>query len=203
MMKLYYSSTSPFVRKVNVLSIEVGLDKRIEWVTTNPWQAEDNLTAENPLSKIPTLITEDEKVIFDSRVICEHLDSLHDGYKMIPANGDVRWQVLRLQALADGILEAGVLRFLERKRSAEQQSKDFDKMQKDSIERGLTYLENTASDWSDNLDLGVLSVACTLGWLDFRFVNEDWRVNRSKLTTWFEQFSKRSSMINTVPTEPT
>ena len=143
-MKLYYSTTSPFVRKVNVLAIEVGLDKQIEWVTTNPWQAEDELTAENPLSKIPTLITDSEKVIYESRVICEYLDSLHDGNKMIPTEGESRWQVLRLQALADGILEAGILRFLERKRSAEQQSEDFDSMQKNSVERGLNYLENTS-----------------------------------------------------------
>ena len=201
-MKLYYSSTSPFVRKVNVLAIETGLDKKIEWVKTNPWQAEDKLTAENPLSKIPTLITDDEKVIYDSRVICEYLDSLHDGDKMIPLEADARWQVLRLQALADGILEAGILRFLERKRSAEQQSEDFDKMQKESIERGLNCLESTVSDWGDNLDLGVLSIACTLGWLDFRFLDDNWRANRSKLTNWYEQFSKRSSMINTIPTEP-
>ena len=201
-MKLYYSSTSPFVRKVNVLAIETGLDKKIEWVKTNPWQAEDKLTAKNPLSKIPTLITDDEKVIYDSRVICEYLDSLHDGDKMIPLEADARWQVLRLQALADGILEAGILRFLERKRSAEQQSEDFDKMQKESIERGLNCLESTVSDWGDNLDLGVLSIACTLGWLDFRFLDDNWRANRSKLTNWYEQFSKRSSMINTIPTEP-
>ena len=202
-MKLYYSTTSPFVRKVNVLAIEVGLDKQIEWVTTNPWQAEDELTAENPLSKIPTLITDSEKVIYDSRVICEYLDSLHDGNKMIPTEGESRWQVLRLQALADGILEAGILRFLERKRSAEQQSEDFDSMQKNSVERGLNYLENTVSDWGSNLDLGVLSVACTLGWLDFRFANDNWRANRSKLTKWHESFSKRPSMINTIPTDPT
>ena len=201
-MKLYYSTTSPFVRKVNVLAIEVGLDKQIEWVTTNPWQAEDELTAENPLSKIPTLITDSEKVIYDSRVICEYLDSLHDGNKMIPTEGESRWQVLRLQALADGILEAGILRFLERKRSAEQQSEDFDSMQKNSVERGLNYLENTVSDWGSNLDLGVLSVACTLGWLDFRFANDNWRANRSKLTKWYESFSKRPSMINTIPTNP-
>ena len=201
-MKLYYSSTSPFVRKVNVLAIEVGLDKQLEWVATNPWQAEDKLTAENPLSKIPTLITDDEKVIYDSRVICEYLDSLHDGVKMIPLDANARWQVLRLQALADGILEAGILRFLERKRSADQQSKDFDDMQKNSVERGLDFLETTVSEWDDKLDLGVLSVACTLGWLDFRFSEDNWRANRSNLANWYEQFAKRPSITNTIPTEP-
>ena len=132
-MKLYYSSTSPFVRKVNIFAIEAGLDKQIEWVTTNPWQAEDKLTAENPLSKIPTLVTDDEQVIFDSPVICEYLDSLHQTEKLIPQEGNARWQVLRLQALADGILDAGILRFMEHKRVAENQSVDWDSMQKNTV----------------------------------------------------------------------
>jgi len=202
-MKLYYSPTSPFVRKVNVFAIETGLDTQIEWVKTNPWQAEDILTAENPLSKIPTLITDDGMVIYDSSVICEYLDSLHSGEKLIPPQGESRWQVLCLQALADGILDSGVLRFLEKKRAPEKQSVDWDAVQKDSVERGLDYLENTVPDWADKLDIGVLSIACVLGWLDFRFSNENWRVNRSKLSSWFELFSKRTSMAQTMPAEPT
>lgn len=201
-MKLYYSPTSPFVRKVNAFAIETGLADQLEWVTTNPWQAEDTLTAENPLSKIPTLVTDDEQVIYDSPVICEYLDSLHGGKKLIPENVDVRWKVLRLQALADGILDAGILRFMEKKRPAEQQSADWDAMQKNSVERGLDYLENTVSEWGDNLDVGVISVACTLGWLDFRFPDDDWRARRSKLNTWNESFSKRASISKTAPYEP-
>lgn len=202
-MKLYYSPTSPFVRKVNVLAIETGLNKQIEWVKTNPWQAEDTLTAENPLSKIPTLITDDEKVIYDSRVICEYLDSLQSGEKLIPEQSEPRWQVLRLQALADGILDAGILRFLEKKRAADKQSDDWDAMQKGSIERGLDCLERSVSDWSgkDSLDLGVISVGCVLGWLDFRFSDENWRNNRPNLKAWFEQFSNRASMLETLPKE--
>lgn len=202
-MKLYYSSTSPFVRKVNIFAIEAGLDKQVEWVKTNPWQAEEGLTTENPLSKIPTLITDDEKVIYDSRVICEYLDSVHTGEKLIPEQGEARWHVLRLQALADGILDAGILRFMEKKRESGQRSPDWDSMQKGSVERSLNYLERTFSDWTDNKDLniGIISVACTLGWLDFRFSDEDWRIGRPKLKLWFEQFSNRSSMRKTLPTE--
>jgi len=200
-MKLYYAPASPFVRKVNIFAMEIGLDKKIEWVRTNPWQAEDKLTAENPLSKIPTLITDDDKVIYDSRVICEYLDSLHNGDKLIPEKGEKRWQVLRLQALADGILDAGILRFMEKKRPTELQSKDWDNMQQKSVERGLDYLENSISDWRDNLDIGVITVACVLGWLDFRFADEDWRTRRPQLKSWFEPFSKRPSMVKTMPTE--
>ena len=201
-MKLYYSPTSPFVRKVNVLASEAGLAEKIEWVKTNPWQAEDILTAENPLSKIPTLITDDDKVIYDSRVICEYLDTLHNGNKFHPENTDERWQVLRLQALADGILEAGIARFLEKKRSAEQQSIDWDNTQRDAIKRGLDYLESTVSVWGDHLDIGVITIACTLGWLDFRIPNEDWREKCPQLKTWFIEFSKRESMLTTMPAEP-
>ena len=201
-MKLYYSPTSPFVRKVNVFASEAGLAEKIEWVKTNPWQAEDILTAENPLSKIPTLITDDGKVIYDSRVICEYLDTLHDGNKFHPENSDERWQVLRMQALADGILEAGIARFLEKKRSAEQQSIDWDNTQREAIERGLDYLESTVAEWGNHLDIGVITIACTLGWLDFRIPNEDWRVKRPQLKTWFIEFSKRESMLATMPAEP-
>ena len=202
MMKLYYSPTSPFVRKINVFAIEAGLDKKIEWVKTNPWQVEDILTAENPLSQVPTLITDDEMVIYDSSVICEYLDSLHSGEKLIPLHGAPRWKALRLQALGDGILNAGILRFLEKKRPADKQFTDWDTTQKQSVERSLDYLESTVSDWGEEINIGVLSIACVLGWLDFRFADEDWRKNRSKLTAWFDLFSKRQSMIQTMPAEP-
>lgn len=200
-MKLYYSPTSPFVRKVNIFAIEVGLDKKIEWVKTNPWLAEDILTTENPLSKIPTLITDDNQVIYDSRVICEYLDTLHHGKKLHPSKEQDRWPVLRLQALADGIVESGILRFLETKRPKELQSSDWDSNQKGSVIRGLDNLENTVSEWGNNLDIGVISVACVLGWLDFRFANEDWRTGRDQLNSWFAEFSKRESIKNTMPAE--
>lgn len=200
-MKLYYSPTSPFVRKVNIFAIEVGLDKKIEWVKTNPWLAEDILTTENPLSKIPTLITDDNQVIYDSRVICEYLDTLHHGIKLHPSKEQDRWPVLRLQALADGIVESGILRFLETKRPKELQSSDWDSNQKGSVIRGLDNLENTVSEWGNNLDIGVISVACVLGWLDFRFANEDWRTGRDQLNSWFAEFSKRESIKNTMPAE--
>jgi glutathione S-transferase len=201
-MKLFYSSTSPFVRKVNIFAMECGLADNIEWVKTNPWQAEQPLTSENPLSKIPTLITDDNVVIYDSRVICEYLDTLHNGRKLIPKLLDARWPVLRLQALADGLLDAGILRFMEGKRVQEQQSVDWDSMQKSTIERGLDELEQTMTDWSQvPLNLGIISVGCLLGWLDFRFPSEDWRATRPGLANWYEVYSKRYSMLQTAPKE--
>ncbi|MDH5395884.1 MAG: glutathione S-transferase N-terminal domain-containing protein [Gammaproteobacteria bacterium] len=200
-MKLYYSPTSPFVRKVNIVALETGQDKNIEWVKTNPWQAEAALTGENPLSKIPTLITDDGMAIYDSRVICEYLDSLHDKEKLIPLAGEARWQVLRLQVLADGMLDAGILRFMEKKRVSEQQSADWDSLQKNAIERGLNELEAHVAEWLDKVNLGSIAVACLLGWLDFRFSSEDWRQNRPALKQWFDAFSSRAAVIQTAPKE--
>lgn len=202
-MKLYYSPTSPFVRKVNVFAIESGLEDQIEWLRTNPWQSEDVLTSVNPLSQVPTLITDDGMILYDSRVICEYLDSLRTASKLIPEEAELRWPALRLQALADGILEAGISRFLERKRESALQSADWDSMQKISIERALIALENSVVDWSNYtaLNIGVISVACTLGWLDFRFAEEDWREAHPQLAKWFAGFSQRDSMRNTLPKE--
>lgn len=199
-MKLFYSSTSPFVRKVNVVAIETGLDSRIEWQQTNPWQAEENLVTDNPLSKIPTLVMDNGEVIYGSQLICEYLDGLHSGKKMIPAD-DSRWSILRLQSLADGILEAGILRFMERKREPSLQSPEWDTMQKSVIQRGLDYLESNVSQLEVDLNLGIITVGVMLGWLDFRLGSEDWRSSHPKLAKWYEGFEKKESMQATIPFE--
>lgn len=197
-MKLYYSTTSPFVRKVNIVAIELGLDEQIQRVSTNPWVADAALLADNPLSKIPTLITDDGVAIFDSPVICEYLASLDDRSTIIPVAGQQRWLALRSQALADGLLDAGILRFLEAKRT-EDFRHDWDAMQKSVVERSLDQLEKNSASWNDEVDIGQISAGCALGWLDFRFAHEDWRIGRPALTAWYEKFSQRPSMQATVP----
>ena len=201
-MKLFYSPTSPFVRKVSLLVIETGQETKIERLPTNPWQAQSELITENPLSQVPTLITDDGLTIYDSRVICEYLDSLHSGEKLFPENGKQRWQALQLQSLADGILDAGILRFLEAKRETTLRSADWDLMQKNAIGRGLSSLEDSVPGWKNDLNIGVIAVACLLGWLDFRFSHEDWKSQHKKLNQWFTDFSQRPSMLATVPHEP-
>jgi glutathione S-transferase len=198
-MKLYYSPTSPYVRKVNVCAFELGLDKEIELISTNPWEADPRLLINNPLSKVPTLITDDGMELYDSPVICEYLDSINGQSVLIPAKGSERWQALKLEALGDGILDAAVLRFLERKRPTVQQSKDWDTMQKDSILRSLQYLENNISMWPADLTIGQIAVACALGYLDFRFADEDWRQLQPVLANWYKGFVERGSMQATLP----
>ncbi len=198
-MKLYFSTSSPFVRKVNVCAIELGLDKKIERILTNPWVDNAGLLADNPLSKVPTLVTDDGMVIYDSPVICEYLDSLHNGDKLIPASGRERWEVLRLQALADGLTEAAVLRFLERSRDVTLRSADFEAKQKAAVQRALTYLEQQALGWGESLNVGVVAVACALGYLDFRFADEPWREACPALTGWFGKMMQRDSLATTLP----
>ena len=100
-MKLRYSPTSPYVRKVTVTLIETGLEDRVERIPTSVWDPETDIATVNPLGKIPALITDDGEVLFDSPVICEYLDGLHDGDRLFPASGAPRWRALRLLALGD------------------------------------------------------------------------------------------------------
>ena len=116
MMQLRYSPTSPYVRKVSVMTIETGLSSQIDRVLTNPWDPQTDLGATNPLGKVPALITPDGAEIFDSRVICEHLDAMHDSEPFFPLEPKTRSIALRLQALADGILDAAILRLIEERR---------------------------------------------------------------------------------------
>jgi glutathione S-transferase len=199
-MKLHYSPTSPYVRKVNVLAIELEIDEQIERILTNPWEPDETLLGNNPLSKVPTLISDDGMVLFDSPVICEYLDSEYGGHRLIPATGEERWQALCLQALADGILDAAILRFLERNR--ETPWPDWDASQKETVELALGVLEGEVASWSDSLSIGHITAAVALGYLDFRFGDEGWRADRPALTEWYARFSQRPSMIATIPRMP-
>ncbi len=198
-MKLYYSPTSPYVRKVNVFAIEAGLDDKLARIPTNTWVEDVNLWEDNPLSKVPTLIMDDGSVLYDSPVICEYLDTLNQGERLIPAAGEEHWVALRLQALGDGVLDAAVLRFLEQKRPAEQQSIDWDTSQKKAIHRALEYLESNVTGWKDDVTIGQITIGCALGYLDFRFANENWREKHTLLTNWYTKFLERVSMQKTLP----
>lgn len=197
-MKLFYSPTSPFVRKVLVTAHELGMAERIELLPTNPWEQPPALTAVNPLSKVPALVLEEGTILYDSPVICEYLDALH-GNRLVPAGGLRRWQVLRVQALADGILDAAILRRMEGLRPVAQQSSDWLALQAATVERGLDALEYAATEWGSEVDLGGIAAGAALGYLDFRFGHEEWRSSRPMLTAWFEQFRQRPSMIATIP----
>ena len=198
-MKLRYSLTSPFVRKVVILAVETGLDSRIERVATSTSDPASGLAKENPLGKVPSLTLDDDTILFDSPVICEYLDSLHAGAKMIPSAGPARWTALRRQALADGIMDAAILRRLESRRPATEQSAGWIETQRVKVVASLDALEGEAEKLGGGIDIGLITIACALGYLDFRFADEDWRRARPKLARWFDVFAKRPSVQSTTP----
>ena len=206
-MKLRFSPASPYVRKCLVLAHEAGLAGRIEIVPTATADPASGLAKDNPLGKIPALTAKDGQVFFDSPVICEYLDSLHRRPKFIPARGKARWTALRRQALADGLLDAALLRRYEGARPANERSATWDEKQKNTVARALDAMEKEAKDLGNpgakRTTLGHIAIGCALGYLDFRFAVEDWRATHPKLAAWYETFAKRPSMAATVPKDMT
>ena len=199
MLKLRYSPTSPYVRKVMMAAHEKGVVDRLQLETTNPWDSKPEFTSENPLSKVPALAIEDGTILFDSPVICEYLDSLGGGVALFPAAGAQRWRALRQQALGDGICDAAILRRLESNRPAGEQSKDWMERQKNVVGRALDTLEKEADQLDGEMTIGAIAVLAALGYLDFRYGHKPWRENRPKLAGWFEKASARESFGKTAP----
>jgi glutathione S-transferase len=193
-MKLRYSPASPFVRKVLVQAMETGLAARIEQVPTVTSDPASGLVKENPLGKIPSLTLDDGSALYDSPVICEYLDSLHDGARMFPAAGPARWTALRRQALADGMMDAAVGRRVESLRPDNEKSPSGMEAQRAKVSAGLDALEAEVDQFGNGLDIGLIAIGCALGYLDLRFAAEDWRKGHPKLARWFEAFSNRPSM---------
>jgi glutathione S-transferase len=202
MMKLRFSPTSPYVRKVTVLALEAGLHDRIERVPTLPHDPKTDLPKDNPLGKVPALTLDDGTSLYDSPVICEYLDSLHGGAKMIPAAGAARWTALRREALCDGILDAGILRLLELRRPENERSPAWIERQKTVVSRGLDALESEAASLGRTVDIAAIAAGCTIGWVLFRFGADNPLGARPKLKAWYDAFATRPSMVATVPQDP-
>jgi glutathione S-transferase len=201
-MKLRYSPTSPYVRKVTVVAHETGLMDRLEIVPTNVWANDTDIGRDNPLGKVPALTTDGGEVLYDSPVICEYLDSLHDGAKLYPPSGGARWTALRRQALADGMLDAGILRRLELLRKEPERSSAWIERQRTAVGRALDALEEEASALGAGVTIGHVAIGCALGWFDFRFPADNWRQRRPALAAWYAAFAARPSMQKTVPKDP-
>jgi glutathione S-transferase len=196
-MKLRFSAASPYVRKVVVSAIETGLDGRIEQLPTDT--SDPALSGENPLGKVPSLTLDDGTALYDSPVICEYLDSLHTGAKLFPAAGPARWTALRRQALGDGIADAALSRRMEVLRPPTEQSPAWIEKQKQKMTTGFTALEAEADKLGEGVDIGLIAIACALGYADLRFAADDWRQGRPKLARWYERFAERPSMRSTKP----
>ena len=199
-MKVYFSPASPFVRKVLVSAHELGLADRIERLASaaHPINRDAEIVAHNPLGQVPTFFTEDGRVLYDSRTICEYLDGLGNGRLL--GSGDVRWQALTEQSLADGLLDAALLaRYETAVRPQELRWEAWTRSQLDKVGSALDQLEAWASGFGDRVDIGTITIGCGLGYLDFRFPDLSWRSSRPQLSKWFTEFGNRPSMKETAP----
>jgi len=200
-MKLYYSPTSPYVRKVMVVLEETGQTADVELINaaTTPIAADVSLLAKNPLAKVPALERVDGPTLYDSRVITAYLDDRAGGV-LYPA-GARRWDTLTLEATADGILDAALLMTYEsRLRPEDKQMPEWVEGQWAKIERAVAALNNR---WMSNLqgplDMGQIAVACALAYVDFRHDARGWRTGNDGLAAWFAAFESRPSMVSTAP----
>lgn len=194
-MRLLYQTHSPFARKALVFALEAGLGERIEVVhhETSPTLRNEAVYAQNPLGKVPVLLRPGLAPIFDSDVICAYLDTLHAGAPLIPADGEARWQALRLQAVAQGLADAGIKVRWETVRRPEA-------LRYEVLREGYTQKLVESYDWLEReldtdspLYVGHIAVATALSWLEFREL-PDFRIGRPRLAAWQDAFERRASM---------
>ena len=197
-MKLRWSPTSPFVRKVVVLMKEKGIEGVVEKEKSNPLSRDDREATPNPLGQIPCLITDDGLSIYDSPVIMEYLDVKCDGPEMLPRDDEARWVVLIRQALADGMITSMVTCFVERLKKMERQSRGVLAHNKAIVFNGISALERDVAGFQGKIDVGTISIAVALAFADQTFSDENWRGDSPSLAVWFDEFNKRSSMSETI-----
>lgn len=195
-MRLLYQTHSPFARKALVFAYEAGIASRIEVIhqETSPTRPNDQVFAGNPLGKVPVLLRSAHPPIFDSDVICAYLDTLHDGTPpLIPPNGERRWQALRMQAVAQGLANAGIaVRWETERRPAERRHPP--------LRDGYTLKLTTSYDWLEReldadspVHVGHIALATALSWIEFRQL-PGFRKNHPRVAVWLDEFDARPSM---------
>ena len=203
-MKLIGASASPYVRKVRIVMAEKKLD--YQFVQENVWADDTNISAANPLGKVPCLVMEGGEAVFDSRVIVEYLDTLSPVGKLIPTQGRERAEVKTWEALADGVLDAGVLARLEATwphRQDSERSQVWIDRQLQKIDAGLKSMSQGLGDKpfcsGIHLSLSDIAVGCALGWLELRFPDIAWRTEYPNLGKLHDKLMLRTSFADTVP----
>ena len=201
-MKLVYSPPSPFVRKVTTLIYHANLNDRIELINvkTTALSVAEEARSANPLGKIPVMILEDGKAIFDSRVITRYLDDFA-GSNLYPR--DKIYDILTLEALADGIMESAVSITYESKlRPQNEQSPSWMEAQWSKVLHAVKALDDGQFKAMDSeMNMGQIAVACALGYLDFRHDARKWRSGYSNLASWNDKMMKLPALIKTIPTD--
>ncbi len=202
-MTLFHNPASPFVRKVRVLLAETGQQDRVALhaCMPTPVNPDTQLVEDNPVGKVPALRLADGTVLHDSRVILDYFDHQHVGNPLIPRDGSARWRRLTLASMADGIMDAAVLvRYETALRPVEKHWDQWLAEQRNKIRRTLAELEAEAiAELASHFDIAAISVACALGYLDFRHPDMQWRADSPQLAAWYAEVSQRPSMQQTQP----
>lgn len=198
-MKLYTNPASPFCRKVDIVLHETGQRDTVEDVGSigHPTDSANMPTTLNPMGKIPVLVTDDGTALFDSRVICRFLDAKAGTDLCQPDN----WATQTLEAIGDGICDAAILMMYEvRSRPEDARHEPWVEAQWSKVTRALGVLERDhVATFPERLDIGHISVACALSYLDLRLDDRGWRNGHPALDAWHAAFSQRPSMVATVP----
>ena len=203
-MKLIGSAASPYVRKVRVVMAEKRLD--YQFVIEDVWSDDTTIASSNPLGKVPCLIMDASEAMFDSRVIVEYLDTLSPVGKLIPQPGRERAEVKTWEALADGVMDAGVLWRLEATWSGRgdgERSATWIERQRAKVEGGIAAMSKGLGDKpfcsGIHLSLSDIAVGCALGWVGFRFPEIDWRGDHPNLAKLYDKLMLRPSFVDTQP----
>jgi len=200
-MQLLGSPSSPYVRKVRVLLAEKAIE--CELVLEDVWAADTRIQQRNPLGKVPCLILDDGRALYDSRVICAYLDSLPPANSLIPVSAE-RMEVLRWEALADGVLDAGILIRLEHtQRELRERSEKWLARQRGKVDAGLATMAENLHDreWcaGARFTLADIAVGCALGWLAFRLPEIDWHAQHPNLARHYAKLMKRATFFDSAP----
>jgi len=202
-MKLIGSLASPFARKVRIVLAEKKIDYEFE--IDNPWKPDAVTPRFNPLGKVPVLVLDDGTALFDSRVIVSFLDNASPLGRLLPAENRERVEVRRWEALADGVLDAGVAARLENQREAKLRNAPWIERQMGKVRAGLAAMDSDLGDkpWCVGIGctLADIAVGVCLGWLDFRYPKMVWKKDHANLERAFAKLSERQSFIDTLPSE--
>lgn len=204
-MKLYISTSSPYARKVRLLILQKGLQQYIEEVVLNPFDSRSEIILINPLGKVPVLVLNDTKVLFDSPLICQYLDELSDNQRLIPQQKDIKFNVLRWQALADGLMDAAYNLVMERRRLPVEQSSASIGNWSAEILSAVNEMEAGIDNLGTEITLAHLAAGAAIGYVEFRLPELLYESNCPqialcpRLLNWYEAFKTRPAMLATRP----
>jgi glutathione S-transferase len=192
-MKLYQIPGSPFVRIVKATAHLKGLTESFELIN----RTDSGIQTQNPLNKVPTLVTDDGETLIESRLIAQYLDEIGGSTRLYPTEAKLRRAVLQREALVLGLMDAAVLRKMETRRSEGQRSESWDGRQRLKLQHGLDLIENRLRDYTDDATIVPIELGCFLGYLDRDFPDYDWRTGRPDLTDWWESYRTCPAMAET------